>query len=629
VSLLALGSTDVSAAASRQVLLVHGFPHPYFPWSETAASFRAELIEKSPVPIDLYEVSIDSEKYQDPKDERPFVEYIRALLSGRKLDLIVPVGAPAISFVQRHRVELFPDTPALDIAGEVRRASATLTKNETAVMVQENLADYVENMLHLLPDTSEVAVVIGDSPVEHFWAAEWHHTLSRWAERVKFTWFNDLTFGEILQRASRMPPHSAILWITFNEDAAGVPYPPDRALIAMRQVANAPIFGMTDSELGRGIIGGPLLPTQVQGEQAAKTALRILSGESPHDIKPVAVGYPLPIRYDARELRRWGIREDLLPRGSIVQYREPNAWQRYRWQILSATTVMLLQAALILRLLYERRRRRSAEIEAQTRFSELAHMNRRAAVGELSASIAHELRQPVSIILRASDVAKMILNEPSPDLNELKEIVDDIDRANERSGEIIKRTQRLLSKKAPLELLEIDLDGVLRDTFELLTPQASVRGVTLSVDLASPAPRVNGDVIQLQQVILNLVINALDAITGANSPERRITGRTAIVDNTAAAEVSIEDSGPGIPIDKLEHIFDTFFTTKEGSMGMGLSISRTIVESHGGRIWAENQRGGGAAFRFSLPIAEHGAKVARKSAESVNHAVSSPPIDSP
>jgi len=408
-----------------------------------------------------------------------------------------------------------------------------------------------------------------------------------------------------------------------------VPYPPDRALIAMRQVANAPIFGMTDSELGRGIIGGPLLPTQVQGEQAAKTALRILSGESPHDIKPVAVGYPLPIRYDARELRRWGIREDLLPRGSIVQYREPNAWQRYRWQILSATTVMLLQAALILRLLYERRRRRSAEIEAQTRFSELAHMNRRAAVGELSASIAHELRQPVSIILRASDVAKMILNEPSPDLNELKEIVDDIDRANERSGEIIKRTQRLLSKKAPLELLEIDLDGVLRDTFELLTPQASVRGVTLSVDLASPAPRVNGDVIQLQQVILNLVINALDAITGANSPERRITGRTAIVDNTAAAEVSIEDSGPGIPIDKLEHIFDTFFTTKEGSMGMGLSISRTIVESHGGRIWAENQRGGGAAFRFSLPIAEHGAKVARKSAESVNHAVSSPPIDSP
>ena len=135
--------------------------------------------------------------------------------------------------------------------------------------------------------------------------------------------------------------------------------------------------------------------------------------------------------------------------------------------------------------------------------------------------------------------------------------------------------------------------------------------------------------IQLQQVILNLVINALDAITGANSPERRITGRTAIVDNTAAAEVSIEDSGPGIPIDKLEHIFDTFFTTKEGSMGMGLSISRTIVESHGGRIWAENQRGGGAAFRFSLPIAEHGAKVARKSAESVNHAVSSPPIDSP
>jgi signal transduction histidine kinase len=132
--------------------------------------------------------------------------------------------------------------------------------------------------------------------------------------------------------------------------------------------------------------------------------------------------------------------------------------------------------------------------------------------------------------------------------------------------------------------------------------QASARDVVLSSTLSPQVLRVHGDRIQLQQVILNLVMNGIDAVAVSRNPERRITSRTAVLDSVA--EVSIADCGPGIPSDKLSHLFEPFFTTKEHGMGIGLSIAQAIVEAHGGRIWAENQAGGGAIFRLSLPLAQ-------------------------
>ena len=145
--------------------------------------------------------------------------------------------------------------------------------------------------------------------------------------------------------------------------------------------------------------------------------------------------------------------------------------------------------------------------------------------------------------------------------------------------------------------------------FGCLAATAAGRHINLSTSLASQALHVSGDRIQLQQVILNLVINSIDSIGGSENGERKIIGRTALVD-AASAEVTIEDSGPGIPPDKAEQIFEPFFTSKAGGMGMGLSIARTIVESHRGRIWAENRSGGGAIFRFRVPLAS---VVARRS----------------
>jgi hypothetical protein len=168
-ALLLLATIQASAADARRVLLLHAFGHPYSPWSDMAGSFRAELIKTSPQPIDLYEVSLDTARVQGPQDEGPFVEYIRALLAGRKLDLIVPVGAPAAFFMERHRSELFPAAPMMIVGADLRRIpGATLTDNDTAVLLDLDLPAYLKNVLRLLPETTDVAVVVGNSPVERY-----------------------------------------------------------------------------------------------------------------------------------------------------------------------------------------------------------------------------------------------------------------------------------------------------------------------------------------------------------------------------------------------------------------------------------------------------------------------------
>src|SRR5262249_46615608 len=150
---------------------------------------------------------------------------------------------------------------------------------------------------------------------------------------VKITWFNDLTFSQMLAYSAAMPEQSAIFYALLSEDAAGVPYSEDRALDEFRKVASAPIFGISDYQMGRGIVGGPLVQTQILGRESAEVALRIFAGGTPGSIAAPAVPFGRPV-YDSRELRRWGISESRLPPDSVVLFREPGLWQRYRAQII-------------------------------------------------------------------------------------------------------------------------------------------------------------------------------------------------------------------------------------------------------------------------------------------------------
>jgi signal transduction histidine kinase len=603
---VSLGCPTGFAAESKRVMLLHSFGRDFKPWSEYAKAIRAELDRQSPWPLDIIEHSLVTARFSDDNPEAPFVEYLRALFAKHPLDLIVSIGAPAANFVQRHRERLFATTPMVLMAVDQRRLQySNLTANDTAVAVRINYLSAFENILQVLPDTKDVIVVVGTSPIEKFWKEAIGKEVEPLANRIKLSWTDELSFEALLKQASALPPHTAIFWELMIVDAAGVVHEGDLPLTRLHAVANAPIFSYDESFFGRVIVGGPLLLVADSSRQAAAVAIRIFGGEKPSEIRTPPVQFASPV-FDWREMQRWGISESRLPPGSKILFRSPTAWEQYQWHILATAAVLLLQAAMIIGLLYEHRRRRNAEIETRQRMSELAHLNRRATAGELSASIAHELNQPLGAILNNAESASVllnsvILNSPSPDLEEVKTILDEIRRDDQRASEVIRRLRRLLGESA-IEAQNIDLNETVREVFEFLSAQAAARNVTLNSRLAQGPLRVSGDRIQLQQVILNLVVNGMESMVGATNGRREVTTSTSV--DEASAKISIADSGPGIPSDKLKAVFEPFFTTKGEGMGMGLSIARTIVEAHGGRIWAEKHTAGGAVFHVSLPLAQ-------------------------
>jgi C4-dicarboxylate-specific signal transduction histidine kinase len=300
-------------------------------------------------------------------------------------------------------------------------------------------------------------------------------------------------------------------------------------------------------------------------------------------------------------MQRWGISESNLPAGSTVYFREPTAWDRYSWQIALIAAIVLVQTGLISILLREHRRRQLAEVQSRQRMAELAHVNRFSTAGELTASIAHEINQPLGSILTNAETAQEILKSPSPDIAELNEIVVDILRDDRRASEVIRRMRSLLTK-APFELKSLDLNDVARETVEFLSALAIARKVELISLITQNKLPILGDRIQLQQVILNLVVNGIDAMKDAPTENRIISVRTSRIEKFA--ELSVSDLGPGIPEDKLKEVFEPFFTSKAEGMGMGLSIARTIIEAHNGLISAKNRDHGGASFRIRLPLVQ-------------------------
>ncbi len=362
--------------------------------------------------------------------------------------------------------------------------------------------------------------------------------------------------------------------------------------------ASAPVYGPYDTYIGQGVVGGNTATFESMGDAVAGLALDALAG------KPIAdVEVPHTFFADARQLKRWGLSESALPAGTALSFKQPDLWEEYWPQITGVFAVVALQAMIIAGLLIERRRRHAAEDESRLRLLELVHLNQSATAGALSASIAHELNQPLGAILSNAEAAEAILQKKTPDLHLIQQILTDIKDDDQRAGNIILRLRGLLKKRSAIDLQEFDLNEVVDSAIKILRSEAAKKQVAVSAEQSKLRLPVRADRIHLQQVILNLATNAMDAMAEADTADRRLFLHTAL-HGDAKVELSISDTGRGIPKDRLDSVFAAFYTTKPNGTGLGLSIARAIVETYGGKIWADNRAGGGAVFRFILPLAE-------------------------
>jgi two-component system, LuxR family, sensor kinase FixL len=243
--------------------------------------------------------------------------------------------------------------------------------------------------------------------------------------------------------------------------------------------------------------------------------------------------------------------------------------------------------------------RKRLEIEARNQRDELTHLSRVSSLGLLSGSLAHEINQPLGIILANAQAAQRMLRSESPDLQELRDILDDIVGEDLRAGEAIKRLRALL-KRGQTQLLPVNINEIVKDILRLTQSDLIRQGVSVSMDLDPTLPATSGDYVQLQQVVLNLILNACDAM--AENPEKARPLHLSTQHLNGSVRLSVRDHGCGLPFDLEERVFQPFFTTKEQGLGIGLSISRSIIAAHHGQLWAERNPDHGTTFHLELRV---------------------------
>ena len=603
VLLLAAGMATASAAGQprpRTVLVLEATNPNTSYFREVNKAFNAAVAAESANSVYVYVESLAFRDFEGIQYSELLRNFLREKYRDKPIGVIVAYNSLALSHAVQWRDDVWPGVPIIFTGVDDKFAAGLkLPADVTGFTVRHRLQDMVDVARRLVPQLRQVVLVgdrLGTSGYWQFFPEE----VPDIAKHLTVVDFTGLPMADVKARVAGLPDNAAVIYVGLFTDGAGASFNPNDALQAIAAAANRPIVIDTETFIGAGGVGGPVTSLNRIGEDAARLAWRILDGT---DVSSIPISQADIIRplFDWRQLQRFGIDAGRLPAGSEVLFRPPTAWEQYRWQIVLIAAALVGQSLLIAGLLHQRRRRHLAEVETRQRALEVARMNRRAVAGEMSASIAHEVNQPLTAILSNAEAALDLLRAKNIDLAKVRDIVTDIIDEDTRASEVVSRIRKLLGKgEARSE--KINLNQLVNSTLRLLHGEIVKRTANIGTDLAAALPPIAGDPVQLQQVLLNLLINAMDAV-GSKPPAERIIDVSTRADGTRA-EVRIVDFGHGIAAGDQRRLFEPFFTTKEDGLGLGLSICSTIVKAHGGKLTVENNEHGGATATLSFTTSD-------------------------
>ncbi|TCM72199.1 HAMP domain-containing sensor histidine kinase [Rhizobium sp. BK068] len=580
-----------------RVLILYPYDERIAATTAAGEALRSRLLEATEGKIDLFSEFLDLSRFPEADHVVRMGRYLAEKYAARRPDVIVALGKESASFISTNRGRIAPGAKIvaagfgsstaenIDLPDDVIGAFATFDILKTAEMARK-----------LQPNARYLYIIGGSSDFDRGWLSTAHADLDEFSKSYETTYLEDLTIEEFVERASHVPSDSIILALTVFKDRAGRNFIPREAIKLIAATASAPVYGPYQTYIDHGIVGGNTVTFDALGRTVGNLVVDVIAGRPVSDIQAPQINI-----VDSRQLRRWGLAEGNLPPGTVQMHKEKSLWEEHWLAVTVALGVVLMQAGVIAALLLERRRRQDAESMSRLHLLEAVHLNQSATAGALSSSIAHELNQPLSAIRNNAEAASQLLRSGNPDLELIQQILLDIQEDDQRAGDIIGRMRGLLKKRREIDWQEFDLNDITSSAIHIMHGEADRRGITLNTKQPTTELPVRADKVHVQQVVLNLATNAMDAMMDADCARRILTFVTGIAKERA--ELCVVDTGNGIPEERLSSIFEPFYTTKKAGTGLGLSIARAIVETYGGTISAHNRPEGGAIFRVVLPLA--------------------------
>jgi signal transduction histidine kinase len=563
------------------------------------AALREALSSQVPSGVADYDEFLDLDRFPEQEHRARMAAFLRQKYANTPIDVVIAAGGRALDFMLKYRASLFTDASLIFVAAGTEEVAALhLPSDVVGIAMDTYLAPTVELAMRLQPETRRLVVVSGAGDQDRAWEKTARRELRPYQGRLHPTYLSALPMAQLLQEVGRLPRDTVVLYLTIFRDGEGRLFHPREAAEMLSKSSSAPVYGVYDTYLESGIVGGHMDTFEAQGREAGRLASRILAGEHP---TMAQLGVASADYVNFLQLQRWGIDESRLPPGTIVRFKEPSLWALYHRQIIVVFGLIAILSILVVALLFQASRRQKAEGELAAQRGELAHLSRVATLGELSGALAHELSQPLTAILSNAQAALELLAKERPDLPEVQSIVADIVSEDMRAGEVI-RHLRSLFRKDEVRREALDVTAEIAEVQKMLHSEIISRNVKVITHLSPGLARVRGDRVQLQQVFLNLFMNACDAVE-SNKPSDRILTISADSGEGGAVQVCYTDNGVGIPGEMLDKVFQPFVTTKRRGLGLGLAVCRSIIQAHGGRLWATNNGNRGASFWIALPIA--------------------------
>ena len=480
--LLVIASAVPSSAEPRQraVLVLYQSITTGLPaYEQISDNFRSTLDAAVGNPIAIYEESLDLSRFEGPAYLKIIEQYLRNKYSAIPIGAIVTIGARAFEYALPLRSGPWGSTPIIFAAlSDSSIDMPARPPNVTGLTLRSSPADYVAAARALVPELKQV-VLVGDPLERQTFRSHFASELPAATAGLTLIDLTGLPLAEVRKRVSSLPENSAILYTSINIDGGGQVITPRRALEALVQVANRPIVIDVATNIGAGAAGGfVVLPAEI-GKGAAELTLRILAGEDANSIPIEFQRNAVKPVFDWRQLQRFGVSKSALPAGSEIRFRNQPVWQSYRWQIIAVLFAIAFQSALIVWIFVEDRYRRHAEKKAIELGAELAHISRFATAGELSASIAHEIRQPLAAIVASASACLNFLKAKEPDLATVRQAQQSIVNEGRRADHVLDNV-RAMFRKESLPHEPININSIIHDVIAIVRRKLELSGIAVS-----------------------------------------------------------------------------------------------------------------------------------------------------